>query len=246
MLDESARWGNLGELDGTWNEMGTPATWDTRLDWELGTFFPGRTATMFTEFETAVNIHAPAGGNAATRTPTRCIRASPHPCCTSTARPERRHDLARRGAHHDDVGAGGRIIYYTTDGSDPRVDGTDFTISSITLSGTTATVTLGSTSTGFRNGEEIYIGGASQTAYDGEFAIANLTANSTAGTTTFTCTVTGSPASPATPLAGQSLIAATGSGGAISSTALKYTGAIALSESEDDQCPRLFRGHLEP
>ena len=35
VLDESARWGNLGELDGTWNELGTPgpglpsSTWNS-------------------------------------------------------------------------------------------------------------------------------------------------------------------------------------------------------------------------
>ena len=42
VLDESARWGNLGELDGTWNEMGTPDTWTAYLNWELGTLLPLR------------------------------------------------------------------------------------------------------------------------------------------------------------------------------------------------------------
>ena len=39
-------------------------------------------------------------------------------------------------------------IYYTTDGSDPRTSETDFTLSGITFSGTTATATLNGTSTG--------------------------------------------------------------------------------------------------
>ena len=75
------------------------------------------------------------------------------------------------------------------------------------LSGTTATVTLYNTSTGFANGQQVHIDGAAQTQYDGDFAIANVTVNPGAGTTTFTCTVSGSPASPATPAAGQSLTA---------------------------------------
>ena len=83
----------------------------------------------------------------------------------------------------------------------------NFPVSSITLSGTTATVTLNSTSTGFQNGDQIHIDGAAQSQYDGDFAIANVTVNSAAGTTTFTYTVNGSPASPATPAAGQSLTA---------------------------------------
>ena len=45
---------------------------------------------------------------------------------------------------------------------------------------------------GFSNGETITIAGASQSQYDGNFVIANVTAN------TFTYTISGSPASPAT------------------------------------------------
>ena len=63
-------------------------------------------------------------------------------------------------------------------------------VSSITSSGTTATVTL--PKNGFSNGETITIAGASQSQYDGNFVIANVTAN------TFTYTISGSPASPAT------------------------------------------------
>ena len=53
VLDESARWGNLGELDGTWGEMGTPATWSAHINEELGSWFPVRTAEMFSQFESA-------------------------------------------------------------------------------------------------------------------------------------------------------------------------------------------------
>ena len=89
--------------------------------------------------------------------------------------------------------------------------GADLPIASITLSGTTATVTVDSTSTTLQNGNQIDIVGAAQTQYDGDVAIANVTVNSTAGTTTFTYTVIGSPTSPATPVAGESLGATTGS-----------------------------------
>ena len=93
------------------------------------------------------------------------------------------------------------------------------------------------------NGETIEIGGAAQTAYDGDFNIANLTSNSTAGTTTFTCTVSGSPASPATPLAGESLIAATISSGGVSATAHAYTGAIILTQGETINA-RVYSGSI--
>ena len=88
----------------------------------------------------------------------------------------------------------------------------NFTVSSITGyplagGGTTATVTLNNTSTGFLNGDCVHIDGAAQTEYNGDFVIAGVTVNSGAGTTTFTYTLTGSPSSPATPLAGQSLTA---------------------------------------
>ena len=57
--------------------------------------------------------------------------------------------------------AGTGTIYYTTDGSDPRTSSSGFTVASIVLSGTTATVTLDDVDTGLYNGELIYISGAS-------------------------------------------------------------------------------------
>ena len=88
----------------------------------------------------------------------------------------------------------------------------DCSVSSITGyplagGGETATVIVYNTSTGFQNGDEIHIEGAAQSAYDGDFTIANVTVNTAAGTTTFTYTVSGSPASPATPVTGQALTA---------------------------------------
>jgi hypothetical protein len=63
-------------------------------------------------------------------------------------------------------------------------------VSLITLSSTTATVTL--PYHGFTSGDTIRIAGADQAAYNGEFTIGSVTRDS------FTYTVTGSPASPAT------------------------------------------------
>ena len=96
-------------------------------------------------------------------------------------------------------------LYTKSDG------GAELPISSITLSGTTATVTMETTDTTLQNGNQVDIEGAAQTQYDGSVVIANVTVNSVAGTTTFTYTVLGSPASPATPIAGESLVAAAGS-----------------------------------
>jgi autotransporter-associated beta strand protein len=64
------------------------------------------------------------------------------------------------------------------------------TVSSITLSGTTARVTL--PNHGFSSSESVNIAGATQTQYNGTFVITRVDAN------TFTYTVSGTPASPAT------------------------------------------------
>ena len=68
VLDESARWGNVGELAGTWNELGTPATWSAHIDEELSSWFPVRTAIMFSQFETAVTFQPLGGSNSYTYT----------------------------------------------------------------------------------------------------------------------------------------------------------------------------------
>lgn len=60
----------------------------------------------------------------------------------------------------------------------------------ITRSGTTATVTA--TAHGYASGSYVRIAGADQAAYNGAFAISNVTAN------TFDYTVSGSPTTPAT------------------------------------------------
>ena len=190
---------------------------------------PRGAAEMFTQFSTPVTFTPPAGGNTTTYTYTMYPNFPPP-------------TLSVNGTVEDGgtftlgstltMAAPTGTIYYTTDGSDPRTSESDVTIESITLSGTTATVTLDSTSSGFTNGEEIYISGASQSQYDGEFAIAGVSVNAAAATTTFTYTVTGSPASPATPLTGQPLLASTGTGGSISATAQEYSGPITLSAGE--------------
>ena len=218
VLDESARWGNLGELDGTWGEMGTPATWSAHINEELGSWFPVRTAEMFSQFDV--------------RPPYYTMYPSVAPPALYVNGTQENGGTFSLGASLTMTATTG-TIYYTTDGSDPRTSSSGFTVTSIVLSGTTATVTLGDADTGLNNGETIYISGANQSAYDGTFTIANLTASSTAGTTTFNYTVSGSPASPATELiSGQPIIAATAVGGAVSATAHVFTGAITLSQGE--------------
>ena len=63
-------------------------------------------------------------------------------------------------------------------------------VSSITRSGTTATLTK--SAHGYTNGQVITVAGASQTEYNGAFPIRNVTTN------TFDYTVTGTPVTPAT------------------------------------------------
>ena len=230
VLDESARWGNLGELDGTWGELGTPATWSSHINTELGSWFPTRTAEMFTQFETAVSFTPAAGGNTATYTYTMYPSIAP-PTLYVNGAVENGGTFSLGAALTMTASAG--TIYYTTDGSDPRTSSSGFTVANMVLSGTTATVTLDDADTGLYNGELIYISGAAQSAYDSSFVIGNVTVSSTAGTTTFTCTVSGSPASPATPaISGQPIIAATSVGGAVSSTAQVYSGPITLTQGE--------------
>jgi subtilisin-like proprotein convertase family protein len=72
-----------------------------------------------------------------------------------------------------------------------QISPTTIQVTSLTLSGTTATATT-ATPHGFNTGEQIIIAGAQQQAYNGTFTI------SVTSPTTFTYQVTGSPTSPAT------------------------------------------------
>ena len=96
----------------------------------------------------------------------------------------------------DGVGA----VYYTLDGSDPRVPdtvqmvfstGTPVEAKGITLNGTTATVDL--PGNGLVNGQTVAISGANQAQYNTTSAVIFNVTNDT-----FEYTITGSPASPAT------------------------------------------------
>ncbi len=71
--------------------------------------------------------------------------------------------------------------------------GPTYTATSVTRSGTTATIVF-STNTEFRTGSEVFITGATQSEYNGRFKLTEATTASH----TFTFTVTGSPATPAT------------------------------------------------
>ena len=68
--------------------------------------------------------------------------------------------------------------------------GTDKSVTGITRASTTATATV--TAHGYSNNDQINIRGASQSEYNGDFLISNVT------TDTFDYTVSGSPATPAT------------------------------------------------
>ena len=86
----------------------------------------------------------------------------------------------------------GATILYTLDGRTPVVPtfGTAETISSITYSGTTATVTTAAAH-GYYTGDQVRIAGATPTQYDGVFNI------SVSGTNTFTYTMASAPTSNA-------------------------------------------------
>lgn len=81
---------------------------------------------------------------------------------------------------------GGLVVRFTAGYS-----GTAATVSSITRSGTTATVTT-SAAHGYATGQRVTLAGADQADYNGTFEI------TVTGASTFTVTVSGSPATPAT------------------------------------------------
>lgn len=83
----------------------------------------------------------------------------------------------------------GGVVYFAT--NTPANPGTTKTISSITRSGSTATVTT-STAHPFLTGDRVTIAGATQTDYNGSFQITYVSS------TSFTYTVSNTPATPAT------------------------------------------------
>lgn len=90
------------------------------------------------------------------------------------------------------------------DDDDLKAGRTYYTITSITRSGTTATVTT-SAAHGYTTGDTVQITGANQTAYCGTKTI------TVTGSTTFTYTVSGSPTTPATGDLRHSIISGTNS-----------------------------------
>jgi hypothetical protein len=101
----------------------------------------------------------------------------------------------------------------------------DSLVTSITRSGSTATATIADH--GFGEGDLVRIVGASQSAYNGDFAIFNVTQN------TFDYTVVGEPASPAS-----------GGAGALKLGQL-YTGPIAVSTTTTVRA-RVYNSEFEP
>ena len=115
-------------------------------------------------------------------------------------------------------------IYYTTNNAAP---GVQQAVSSITYSGTTATVTTAAPF-GFATGDTVQIAGATPTVYDGAFAI------TVTGTTTFTCTL------PSTPTANASGASITATSGTL------YTGAITISTTTVVQAAIVVSGIAAP
>ena len=138
-------------------------------------YFPVRTGNVISEFEN----YSPTLYPASTLAP----EFSPLPTGG---------DLTTPLTLTDPSGVG--TIYYTTDGSDPRVQnipspilvsGIPSSVSEILLSGTN-TYTVRVPNNGYANGETVQISGATPLAYDGDFVISNVTQD------TFQITVNGS------------------------------------------------------
>ena len=146
VLDESARWGNLGELDATWGQLGTPATWNAHINSELSTCFPARTGILYSQFETPVAFH-PEGDGAT-------IYYTMYP---SFAPPTLDiNGVAQSGSllsfnYGDQLTfttptlPAGTTVYYSLDGTDPRVPGGGINTASDVYKyvvGTTSPITL--------------------------------------------------------------------------------------------------------
>ena len=164
---------NASLLQGTTMTATYADTWISNQDRMFGTYFPQRTANVIAEFQ-AAGVYP-----------------------TTVAAPEfsglpSGGDLTGPLTVTDPSGVG--TIYYTTDGSDPRVAnvpnpilaaGTPSAVSEISLSGTIATVRV--PKNGYADGQTVAISGAAPSNYDGNFVISNVTQD------TFQITVTGSP-----------------------------------------------------
>ncbi|MGA2033900.1 MAG: lamin tail domain-containing protein, partial [Thermoguttaceae bacterium] len=121
IIAECARWGNLGELDGTWGGLGTPAVWYARYNWHMSSYFPYRTATMFTQFQTSLTFTPAAGGGTTNETYTMYPGINP-PTMLVNGTVENGGTFTLGNATLTMSAATG-TIYYTTDGSDPRASG---------------------------------------------------------------------------------------------------------------------------
>ena len=118
----------------------------------------------------------------------------------------------------------GEPIYYTTNDAAP---GVQQAVSSITYSGTTATVTTAEPF-GFATGDTVQIAGATPAVYDGAFAI------TVTGTNAFTYTLSSAPSANA-------------SGAAITATSgTLYTGPITISTTTVVQAAMVVGGIAAP
>ena len=125
----------------------------------------------------------------------------------------------------------GASIYYTTDSSTPG----SLAISSITYSGTTATVTT-EAPVNFLSGETVQIANATPAVYDGSFVItvpAAVSLNNGAETYQFTYTLPSTPASNASATSGQVMTATRGT---------LYTGPITISTTTDVRAVSVIAG----
>lgn len=99
--------------------------------------------------------------------------------------------LPLNGRETLEAAAIGSTLQYRVTVAAQQLQAANVTVSSITRSGTTATVTT-SAAHGLTTNDYVRIAGAVQTAYNGQFQVTVST------TTVFTYTVSGSPATPAT------------------------------------------------
>ena len=165
---------NAGLASGTTMTATYADTWIGNQNRMFDTYFPVRTANVIAEFQAAGVYPSSVAAPEFSGLPTG-------------------GDLTGPLTVTNPSGAG--TIYYTTDGSDPRVAnlpspilaaGTPSSVTEISLNGTTATVRV--PDNGYANGQTVAISGAVPSNYDGNFVISNVTQD------TFQITISGSPA----------------------------------------------------